>query len=158
MIGDTIAFSDVSRAEIKITGRTKFFMNVVGSQLSVNKLDTAVQELEQKFDIRLPEFVLAAVRIEGEFYHKWYLGTDRELNIADEILAQNLDQLLRQANKNYDVARSKALKGVIVKTIPADIFFEWSAEKKKKGGQVKIEKIMKEDKFREFEAFADSKN
>src|SRR5690606_15298845 len=38
-IGDTIMFTDVERAEIKITGRTKFFLNTVGSQLSVNKMD-----------------------------------------------------------------------------------------------------------------------
>ena len=35
LIGDTIAFTDVERAEIKITGRTKFFLNVVGSQLLI---------------------------------------------------------------------------------------------------------------------------
>lgn len=155
MIGDTVAFTDVERAEIRITGRTKFFMNVVGSQLSVQKLDAAVQELEQKFDIRLPEFVLAAVRVDGEFYHKWYLGKEYELNVADEVLAEYLDRSLRDANKNYDVARSKALKGVIVRTIPSDVFPEWNAEKKKKGGQVKVEKIMNEERFREFEAFAD---
>ena len=43
LIGDTIAFTDIERAEIKITGRTKFFLNTVGSQLSVNKLNDAVQ-------------------------------------------------------------------------------------------------------------------
>ncbi|MGB5556031.1 MAG: GH3 auxin-responsive promoter family protein, partial [Flavobacteriaceae bacterium] len=45
MIGDTIEFTDIEKAEIKITGRTKFFLNTVGSQLSVNKLDDAVQRL-----------------------------------------------------------------------------------------------------------------
>src|SRR5690606_28533053 len=35
LIGDTIKFTDVERHEIRITGRTKFFLNVVGSQLSV---------------------------------------------------------------------------------------------------------------------------
>src|SRR5690625_6903386 len=30
MIGDTILFTDIDRAEIKITGRTKFFMNEIG--------------------------------------------------------------------------------------------------------------------------------
>lgn len=154
MIGDTVVFTDVERAEIRITGRTKFFMNVVGSQLSVQKLDAAVQELEQNFDIRLPEFVLSAVRIDGEFYHKWYLGKEHELNVADEVLAEYLDRSLRDANKNYDVARSKVLKGVIVRTIPSGVFPEWNAEKKKKGGQVKVEKIMNEERFREFEAFA----
>jgi hypothetical protein len=46
MIGDTIQFTDIERAEIKITGRTKFFLNTVGSQLSVNKMDDAMRHLE----------------------------------------------------------------------------------------------------------------
>ncbi len=151
LIGDTVKFTDVSRHEIRITGRTKFFLNVVGSQLSVNKMNDAVKELEEKFDIEIPEFTLAAVRIEGEFYHSWYLGT--ETKIEDEKLANALDEELQQANKNYKVARSKALKGVKVKTISPDLFYEWNAANKKKGGQVKMEKVMNEEKFQEWESF-----
>ena len=55
--------------------------------------------------------------------------------------------------KNYKVARSKALKGVKVKTISPDVFYEWSGANKKKGGQVKMEKVMGEEKFADFEAF-----
>ncbi len=151
LIGDTIKFTDVDRHEIRITGRTKFFLNVVGSQLSVNKMNDAVKELEEKYDIEIPEFTLAAVRIDGEFYHSWYLGT--KTDIPDEELATALDELLKQANKNYSVARSKALKGVKVKTIPPDLFYEWNAVNKKKGGQVKMEKVMNEEKFAQWENF-----
>ncbi len=154
LIGDTIKFTDVSRHEIRITGRTKFFLNVVGSQLSVNKMNDAVKELEKKFDIEIPEFTLAAVRIDGEFYHSWYLGT--ETKVSNEELADALDTELKDANKNYKVARSKALKGVIVKTISPDLFYEWNAANKKKGGQVKMEKVMNEEKFAEWESFIES--
>lgn len=153
MIGDTIKFTDVDRAEIKITGRTKFFMNVVGSQLSVQKMETALQKLENKFDAHFPEFTLAAIKIDGEFYHKWYLGTEEKLSISKEKLAENLDAALKKANKNYKVARSKALKGVLVETVPLNLFYEWSGINKKKGGQVKMEKVMEADKFSEFEEF-----
>jgi len=151
LIGDTIAFTDVEKAEIKITGRTKFFLNVVGSQLSVNKMEVALREMEEKFDIKIPEFTLAAVKINGEFYHHWYLGTETEIN-AEEI-ANALDQALKEANKNYAVARSKALKGVKVTTINPEIFHEWNAKNKKKGGQVKMEKVMGEEKFADWETF-----
>lgn len=151
LIGDTIKFTDVSRHEIRITGRTKFFLNVVGSQLSVNKMNDAVKELEGRFDIEIPEFTLAAVRIDGEFYHSWYLGT--EADVDEKKLADALDEELKSANKNYSVARSKALKGVKVKTIPPDLFYEWNAANKKKGGQVKMEKVMNEEKFAQWENF-----
>ncbi|MCK0124384.1 GH3 auxin-responsive promoter family protein [Gelidibacter sp. F2691] len=151
-IGDTIAFTDVERAEIIITGRTKFFLNTVGSQLSVNKMDDAMKHLESEFSTKIPEYTICAKRCEdGEFYHCWYIGTDDQLN-AEEI-AGSLDAFLKEANKNYMVARSKALKGVRVTTIAPTVFHEWSGANKKKGGQVKMERVMKEDKFKEWEEF-----
>ena len=154
LIGDTIAFTDVEKAEIKITGRTKFFLNVVGSQLSVNKMEVALREMEEKFDIEIPEFTLAAVNIDGEFYHHWYLGTETTIN-PDEI-AKALDKALKEANNNYAVARSKALKGIKVNTIPCTIFHEWNAQNKKKGGQVKMEKVMDEEKFKSWQEFVET--
>lgn len=151
IIGDTIEFTDIERAEIRITGRTKFFLNVVGSQLSVNKMNDALRELEEKFDIEIPEFTLSATRIDGEFHHHWYLGT--ETSADNDTLAKSLDEALKNANKNYKVARSKALKGVKVSTVPISIFSEWSGAQKKKGGQVKMERVMSEEKFADWESF-----
>lgn len=151
LIGDTISFTDVDKVEFKITGRTKFFLNVVGSQLSVNKMEVAIQEMEELFDIKIPEFTLAAVKIDDEFYHHWYLGTHAEVDPKE--IAKRLDNALKEANKGYAVARSKALKGVIVSVVPVEMFHEWNAKNKKKGGQVKMEKVMGEEKFREWENF-----
>ncbi|WP_100614393.1 GH3 family domain-containing protein [Confluentibacter citreus] len=150
IIGDTIEFKDIERAEIKITGRTKFFLNTVGSQLSVNKLDDAIKHLEESFNIEIREYTICAKRYEGEFYHSWYLGTVD--NIESDVLAQSIDDYLK-ANKNYDVARTKALKGVKAKTIPSSIFYEWNAVNNKKGGQVKMQRVMNEDTFSEWETF-----
>ena len=154
LIGDTIKFTDVERAEIKITGRTKFFLNVVGSQLSVNKMETALREIETKFNAKIPEFTLAAVKIDGEFHHHWYLGTENTLDSSE--VANTLDEILKAANNNYKVARSKALKGVKVTPVSPSVFHEWNASQKKKGGQVKMEKVMDEDKFSEWEHFVKS--
>ena len=88
---------------------------------------------------------------DGEYYHFWYLVTEDEGNA--EKLAEALDENLKNANKNYKVARSKALKGVKVNTINPDLFHEWNGTQKKKGGQVKMEKVMNEEKFAEWEKF-----
>ncbi|APA64207.1 GH3 family domain-containing protein [Maribacter sp. 1_2014MBL_MicDiv] len=151
LIGDTIEFTDVERAEIKITGRTKFFLNTVGSQLSVNKLDDALQDIMETFDIEVPEYTLCAKKYDDEFYHTWYLGTTATQN--PEKIAEKLDESLKAANKNYKVARSKALKGVKVFTVDPEVFYDWNDSNKKKGGQVKMERVMKEEKFAEWEAF-----
>jgi hypothetical protein len=153
LIGDTIEFIDIERAEIKITGRTKFFLNTVGSQLSVNKMDAAMKVLEEKFDTTIPEYTICAKRGEDdEFYHYWYLGSDLK-DVDEETLSNTLDEVLKKVNKNYKVARSKALKGVKVKVISPEKFYDWNAENKKKGGQVKMERVMSEDKFANWESF-----
>ncbi|MFD2914226.1 GH3 family domain-containing protein [Psychroserpens luteus] len=153
LIGDTIEFTDIQRAEIKITGRTKFFLNTVGSQLSVNKMDTAMRDLEKQFDTTITEYTICAKRGEdGEFYHYWYLGTELERKNNEQV-AQALDKSLQEANKNYKVARSKALHGVVVKLISPDTFYDWNANNKKKGGQVKMERVMGEEKFADWETF-----
>lgn len=155
LIGDTIEFTDIERAEIKITGRTKFFLNTVGSQLSVNKLNDAVQHLEKEYDIEIPEYTLCANRIKDNFYHCWYLGTDSKIDT--EKLSKSLDNFLKDANKNYKVARSKALEGVKVNTVSPSIFHDWSGTNKKKGGQVKMERVMGQDRFADWETFVASK-
>ena len=156
LIGDTIEFTDVERAEIKITGRTKFFLNTVGSQLSVNKLDDALQDLEQTFDIEIPEYTLCAKKYKDGFYHTWYLGTNA--NLDPKKVAQKLDESLKAANKNYKVARSKALEGVKVFIVNPDVFYDWNDRNKKKGGQVKMERVMDEEKFAQWEDFVEKQN
>jgi len=153
MIGDTVKVIDKTKAEIVISGRTKFFLNKVGSQLSVQKLDTAIQELEEEFDFAVKEYTLSAQRDEhGEFKHYWYLGTE-EKSYSEAELAEGLDKKLQAANKNYKVARSKALKGVELKLLDPSVFHDWSAARKKKGGQVKMEKVMGDERFEEWKQF-----
>ena len=114
-------------------------------------MEDALRDLESSFDIEIPEFTLSAKKIDGEFYHCWYLGTTAD--VANEKLAEALDNSLKEANKNYGVARGKSLKGVKVTKIDPQLFHEWSGANKKKGGQVKMEKVMGEEKFAEFEKF-----
>jgi len=155
-IGDTVAFTNKENAEIKITGRTKFFLNVVGSQLAVNKMDDAISAINNEFDINVKEFTVAAVKEDGEYIHHWYLGAENVRNDTDlEKITSFLDMHLQASNKNYKVARGKALKNIKVDIIPVDVFFNWNDANKKKGGQVKMAKVMKEDAFEEWEAFVD---
>lgn len=153
MIGDTVQFTDVKRGEIVISGRTKFYLNVVGEQLPVNKMTDAVQIVGQQTGASFKEFTVAAVRRDdGEYINRWYLGCDESCAVAEDVAAM-LDKALRASNKNYDVARSKALKGVEANIVSIDVFTRWNERTKKKGGQVKMPKVMKEEDFREFEAF-----
>lgn len=149
VIGDTIKFTSLDPPEIKITGRTKFYLNVVGSQLSEEKLDAAVITAAKYFDTTINEYIVGAVRNEdGEYIHQWVLVCEDK---PDPIqLAEKLDNLLQESNKNYGVARRKSLVGVKASVITKNEYHAYLEKvKKRKGGQVKTPKVMSEEKMKE---------
>jgi hypothetical protein len=153
MIGDTVKFTDKERAEIKITGRTKSYLNVVGSQLSEFQMIRAIEELESNHGLDIKEFTVCAVKNGEDYIHRWYMGSRDNTNADNRTLARHLDDILKENNKNYKVARSKALKGVDVRVIPVSFFHDWADETRQKGGQTKVPKVMREDQFEEWENF-----
>lgn len=76
-----------------------------------------------------------------------------QLNTDEKEIAKAFDKALKAANNNYKVARTKALKGVKVSIISSNKFYEWNERNSKKGEQVKMERVMDEEKFAEWEAF-----
>lgn len=154
-IGDTIKFTDLERHEIVISGRTKYFLNVVGSQLSEEKINAAVTQLAEETGTPIKEFTVAAVRNEtGEYIHQWVLGVESG-HLDEAQAAERLDAILRDMNRNYAVARSKALKGVKARVVRADDIYDWLEATKQKGGQIKTPKVMKEERMWELMEFLD---
>ncbi len=154
-IGDTIKFTDVDKYEIVITGRTKFFLNVVGSQLSVDKLNQAIEDIEHTFDMPIKEYCVAAVKREGQWTHQWYLGVDDQPKNNNEEIAHHLDHFLKDLNKNYEVARGKALKAIHVSVMPMKVFHKWHEKSGGKGGQNKMPRVMKTEWVEEWENHID---
>lgn len=151
MIGDTVIITDKKRSEIEISGRTKHYLNVVGEQLSVQKMNMAIQKLGNAFNIEVEEFVAATVFENDEYIMRWIIGTDKEIDTVKA--AEIIDTELCDNNKNYQVARTKALKGVEVEAVPLERIYHWSEEFKKLGGQAKIPRVMKDDAFNEFREY-----
>lgn len=148
MIGDTVRFTDKARNEVLLTGRTKYFLNVVGSQLSEDKMNRSIQQLSEALDVQINEFTVAAMKDEqDDYYHQWVLGSEGEFDESGA--EQQLDEILKDINKAYDMARGKALRYIKVKRVPKKALYDWLEANKKKGGQVKLPKIMEEDKMRE---------
>jgi hypothetical protein len=151
MIGDTVVITDKKRSEIQISGRTKHYLNVVGEQLSVQKMNMAIEKLEHSFDIEITEFIASTVFENDQFKMKFIIGTDKEIDTTKA--SELIDAELCENNKNYKVARTKALKGVEVEAIPVQRIYSWSEEFKKLGGQAKIPRVMKEKDFNEFREY-----
>jgi hypothetical protein len=151
LIGDTVRFTDKERSEIIISGRTKSFLSVCGEHLSVDNMNQAVQYVEEKLDISIPEYTVSAVRLGDFFRHKWYLGADRLVD--NQRVRDLLDRRLREVNDDYDTERKHVLQEPLVEVIPASIFYKWQEAKGKMGGQNKFPRVMKKEPFGEWEEF-----
>ncbi len=152
LIGDTVRFTDLSRCEIIITGRTKHFLSICGEHLSVDNMNHAIGQLALEFGAEIKEFTVAGIPFDGLFAHKWYIGSNKAID--NQLFAEKLDFKLREINADYATERREnALKSVMVEVIPTEIFYRWHASKGKMGGQSKFPRVMKQDRFDEWEAF-----
>jgi len=152
MIGDTVKFTDMEHCELLISGRTKYFLNVVGSQLSEEKMNRSIQRLSETLGVSISEFTVTALKDEaGHYYHQWVLGS--EASFDEDQAEKVLDQALRELNKAYGMARDKALRYISVKGVRKEVIYDWLEANKKKGGQVKVPKITSEEQMRDLLAF-----
>lgn len=152
MIGDLVKFTDLRRYEIKLSGRTKYFLNVAGSQLSEEKINNAMGQLSENLQTDINEFGVAAMQNgNGEIYHQWVLGAQKQVD--EDMAVKELDNILQDLNKNYKVARTKALKGVTATVLHPDQIYGWLEKTKKKGGQIKMPKVMKQEKMEDLLEF-----
>jgi len=151
IIGDTIKFTSLEPYEIIITGRIKHFLNLCGEHLSVDNINMAVKMLEEELNIEVREFTVTGTKYQNLFAHKWYIGTDDDLDPG--IIREKIDYYLKVLNDDYRVERFEAIKDMIVEILPSKVFFDWMKEKGKEGGQNKFPRILKNSQLADWEAF-----
>lgn len=151
LIGDTIRFTDKTRAEIAITGRTKHFLSLVGEHLSVDNMNKAIQMAGEQLNISIPEFTVAGIPHDSLFAHHWYVACDDEVD--QERLRTLIDDNLRELNDDYAVERKSALKEVLLTVLPERNFMDFMESKGKLGGQHKFPRVMKGKMLEEWQLF-----
>jgi len=146
LIGDIIKFTSTELHEIRITGRTKHFLNICGEHLSQENMNRAIKMLEDEFNIEIREFTVMGTEYGSMFAHKWYLGT--ESDFSTELARKRIDEYLKVLNDDYRVERIAAIRDVIVEILPSKVFYDWMKECGKEGGQNKFPRVLK-GKFKE---------
>ena len=152
LIGDTIKFTDISNASIKITGRTKHFLSLCGEHLSVDNMNKAIELCALKFGRQLCEYTVVGLKEQDTFCHHWYIGID-QLNVDNELLTY-LDHCLTTLNDDYTVERMHALKKVRLTVLPVQTFYDFLDKNGKSGGQNKFPRVLKkQEQITEWENF-----
>jgi hypothetical protein len=150
-LGDVIKFVSKKDSEIVITGRTKHFLSLCGEHLSVDNMNKAVELVSNELNISIKEFTVAGIPYETLFAHKWYIGTDDQVDA--EKLKNLIDDKLSELNDDYRVERTAALKEVFVKILPTQTFYQWMKLKGKEGGQNKFPRVLKKSQIDEWEKY-----
>jgi hypothetical protein len=149
LIGDTIRFISVERCEIVLTGRTKQFISLCGEHVSQDNINRAIRMLQDEYNIKISEFTITGIRYGNLFAHKWYLGTDD--NLDPEIAAQKLDEYLKVLNDDYRVERIEAIKNVSAEVLPLHVFHDWMKLLGKEGGAHKFPRVLKNTQHEQWE-------
>lgn len=153
-VGDVIKFTDKERYEIVITGRTKHFISLCGEHLSVDNMNKAIHMVEEQLNITVREFTVAGIHHGSMFAHKWYIGTDDDVD--NNVLKEKLDANIKELNDDYATERIAALQEVYVETLPNSVFYEYLRAKGKEGGQNKFPRVLKKTQFEDWENFVNN--
>lgn len=143
-IGDTVVFTSTDPYKIKISGRTKHFINAFGEEVVVENAERAIAMACEKTGAQINNFT-AAPKYFGEnekAAHEWIVEFEKEPQDLEEF-THVLDSTLRSINSDYDAKRhrSLALSLPIVHKAQPGTFYEWMKRRGKLGGQNKVPRL-----------------
>ena len=150
MPGDTVKFTSVHPYRIKVSGRTKHFINVFGEEVMVGNTDKALAETLTALPAVVSEYTVAPIFMKQSEKggHLWLIEFEKEPDniTAFEIL---LDDNLKKINSDYAAKRFKdmALSRLKIKLVPRGTFHGWMASKGKIGGQNKVPRLFNSRKY-----------
>ena len=151
LVGDTIKFTSKENNEIVITGRTKHFISICGEHLSQENMNRAIKMLQTEENIEIREFTVAGIRHDSMFAHKWFLGTDDEIDA--ETARNKIDGYLKVLNDDYRVERVAAIIDVFVEILPTEAFSKWMKIHGKEGGANKFPRVIKHKQLDDWEEY-----
>lgn len=150
MIGDTVQFTSLSPYRIRITGRTKHFINAFGEEVIIDNAEQAICKACDVTGAVFKDYTACPIYFKGEDVggHEWIIEFDQQPNDFEKFV-DVLDQTLRDVNSDYDAKRFKdlALRRPKVHNAPCNTFYNWLKKKGKLGGQHKVPRLANDRKY-----------
>lgn len=147
LIGDTVRFTSLLPYRIKITGRTKHFINVFGEELMIENTDRALAKTCIEFNVEVAEYTVAPIFMEGKEKgaHEWVVEFSKapdNLQLFSEVLDKNLQAL----NSDYEAKRTNnmTLNPLVLHSARKNLFYDWLKNNNKLGGQHKVPRLSNE--------------
>ncbi|HOI87111.1 MAG TPA: GH3 auxin-responsive promoter family protein [Lentimicrobium sp.] len=149
-IGDTVVFTSTSPYRIRITGRTKNFINAFGEELIVDNAQKALACACAKTGATVNEFTAAPVYFTDNSggAHEWLIEFDNlpaDLNYFIEVF----DTALKSLNSDYEAKRyqNMVLGPPQIQIMPPGTFYKWLKLRDRLGGQYKVPRLSNDRRY-----------
>jgi hypothetical protein len=143
-IGDTVRFTSKNPYRLKISGRTKHFMNAFGEEVVVENADQALTQACKQTGAQIKDYTAAPIYMQqgSRGGHEWAIEFEHHPDDHSKFV-QVLDETLRQINSDYDAKRygDIALGAPTVHDLEQGTFYEWLRRRGKLGGQYKVPRL-----------------
>lgn len=151
LLGDTVEFTSIKPYRIKITGRTKHFINAFGEEVIIDNAEKALAEACTATAAIIKEYTAAPIfmsGVEGKGGHEWAIEFEQEPNDR-ALFAQVLDDALKNINSDYEAKRYKdfVLQFPQIHILPKGSFYDWMKNRGKLGGQNKVPRLSNNRKY-----------
>ncbi|MEA3503574.1 MAG: GH3 auxin-responsive promoter family protein [Bacteroidota bacterium] len=150
LIGDTVTFTSISPYKIKITGRTKNFINLVGEELIIDNAEKALDIACKKTGGAITDYTAAPINFSDKENagHEWLIEFSIQPKNID-FFTETFDNALKSVNSDYEAKRYKnmVLKKPLVRNLPKKTFYKWMKQKGKLGGQNKVPRLSNNRKY-----------
>ncbi len=148
--GDVIRFSSIFPYRIKVSGRTKQYINAFGEELMIHNVDEALGKVCPSQKVQIANYTVAPKYIDGgqRGRHQWYIEFAQAPKDIDRF-ARRLDHQLRKINSDYDAKRTGglALDCLEIYALPSGTFDSWLKGRVKLGSQSKIPRLANDRRF-----------
>lgn len=143
MIGDTIKFTSLNPFRIRITGRTKNFINAVGEEVIIENAEDALSIACKKCSAVISEYTAGPYHPKGKpVVHQWFI--EFEVPPANlEFFTETFDNALKSHNSDYEAKRYHNMILDMPEIVPVKngTFYQWLKSKGKLGGQHKVPRL-----------------
>lgn len=150
IIGDTVQFTCKYPFKIKITGRTKHFINAFGEEVIIDNAEQALKVACDRTSAIVEEYTAGPVFMgdDQKGAHQWIIEFDKEPEDIDHFTAA-LDNALKTLNSDYEAKRHKnlTLEMPHIVVAPKGTFYRWMKKRGKIGGQNKIPRLSNNRKY-----------
>ncbi len=150
MIGDTVVFTSTFPHKIKVSGRTKHFMNAFGEEVIIENAEKALGIACSKTGAVIHEYTAAPIFMgdDQKGSHEWLIEFEKSPSDM-EYFTSVLDNALCSLNSDYEAKRYKGitLEMPTVRNMPEGTFYNWLSQKGKLGGQNKVPRLSNDRKY-----------